>query len=150
MNTDEIKHIISTYFRGNNLLSQRLPQVYILYKSLKKIGEHPKIFMGYLVNHTLMLYYIHYWIELDGEIHDIIGESYNKIAHALSHTAELKQELPINILDTYINMDSIPIEKKRMESYQSCINGTFFEHMASISTPEICEKITTIYNTLIE
>ena len=104
MNVEAIKGEISSYFFNHNMLSQRLPQVYILYKSLQKNGEHPEIVMGYLVNHTLSLYYIHYWIELDGIIHDIISESYNKITYTLHPDAELIRRLSIEILDTYINM----------------------------------------------
>lgn len=143
---NEIKHCITSYFRSNNLLSQRLPQAYILYKSLQNAGKQPILHMGYLVNHQLLLYYIHYWIELDGEIHDIIGESYNT---PLTKEVELKLKLSIHILDTYINMDSSVVENKRISSYDACMRGMFFECLNAMVTPEIYEKIMVIYNKLI-
>lgn len=149
-NVEAIKHEISSYFFNHNMLSQRLPQVYILYKSLQKNGEHPEIVMGYLVNHVLSLYYIHYWIELDGKIHDIISESYNKTAHTLRPYAELIRQLSIKILDTYINMDSIFLEKKRISSFRACLCGQFFKDLYETNTtPEMHHKITMLYDKLI-
>jgi len=148
-NVETIKREISSYFFNHNMLSQRLPQVYILYKSLQKIGEHPKIVMGYLVNHNLSLYYIHYWVELDGNIHDIISESYNKITHTLHPEAELIRRLSIEMLDTYINMDSILLEKKRTSSFNACLNGLFLEDLNETTTSHIHHKITILYDKLI-
>ena len=146
LNVKEIKHCITEYFRSNNLLSQRLPQAYILYKSLQHIGKEPTLFMGYLVNHELMLYYIHYWVELDGEVHDIIGESYNV---QLTKEVELRLKLSIHILDTYINMDSVATEQKRASSYHASMRGMFFESLNAMVTPDIYEKIMVIYNKLV-
>ena len=147
---EKIKHDISSYFFNHNMLSQRLPQVYILYKSLQHNGEQPAIVMGYLVNHKLSLYYIHYWVELDGNIHDIISESYNKITYTLHPEAELIRCLPIEMLDTYINMDSIILEKKRASSFSACMNGMFFENLNETTTPVIYYKIQSLYNNLIK
>jgi hypothetical protein len=146
MEVAEIKHCITTYFRSNNLLSQRLPQAYILYRSLQTSGKEPTLFMGYLVNHDLLLYYIHYWVELDGVVHDIIGESYNM---RLTKEVDLRLNLSIHILDTYINMDSAAIEQKRSTSYHSCMRGMFFEWLSASVNPDVYEKIMAIYNKLI-
>lgn len=146
MDVYEIKHCITTYFRSNNLLSQRLPQAYILYNSLQKDGKNPTLFMGYLVNHDLLLYYIHYWVELDGVVHDIIGESYNM---RLTKEVDLRLELSIHILDNYINMDSPAIENKREASYKACMRGMFFEWLSASVNPDVYEKIMGIYNKLI-
>ena len=148
MNVEAIKGEISSYFFNHNMLSQRLSQVYILYKSLQKNGEHPEIVMGYLVNHTLSLYYIHYWVELDGNIHDIISESYNKITHTLHPDAELIRRLTIEILDTYINMDSFLLEKKRSSSFNACMNERFLEDLNETTTPVIYYQIQSLYNKL--
>jgi hypothetical protein len=145
-NVEEIKHCITYYFRSNNLLSHRLPQAYILYKSLQNIGKSPTLFMGYLVNHDLMLYYIHYWVELDEEVHDIIGESYNV---QLTKEVELRLDLSIQILDTYLNMDSVATEQKRTASYNASMQGMFFESLSAIVSPDIYDKIMVIYNKLI-
>ena len=142
---DEIKHHITSYFRSNNLLSQRLPQAYILYKSLQTIGKQPTLCMGYLINHHILLYYIHYWIELDGQVHDIIGESYNT---QLTSEVELRMNLTIDIIDNYINMDSIAVEKKRHGGYNACMRGMFFESLSATVDPEIYDKIMRIYNLL--
>ena len=144
-NVEEIKHCITNYFRSNNLLSQRLSQAYILYRSLQNIGKEPTLFMGYLVNHDLLLYYIHYWVELDGEAHDIIGESYNV---QLTKEVELRLDLSIHILDTYINMDSVATEQKRAASYHASMRGMFFENLSATVSPDIYEKIMVIYNKL--
>jgi len=146
---EAIKHEISSYFFNHNILSQRLPQVYILYKTLQKNGEHPEIVMGYLVNHKLSLYYIHFWIELDGKMHDIISETYNKITHTLHPEAELIRQLTIEILDTYINMDSILLEKLRITSFRACLCGQFLENLSETTTSEVYYKIQTIYDKLI-
>ena len=146
---EPIKHEISSYFLNHNILSQRLPQVFILYKSLQQNGEQPKIVMGYLVNHVLSLYYIHFWIELDGKIHDIISESYNKITHTLYPDAELIRRLSIEILDTYLNMDSFLTEKKREISFNACMNDRFLEDLNETTSPIIYRKIQTLYNKLI-
>lgn len=148
MNVHEIKHSISTYFAGNNLLSHRLSQVYILYRSLQKNGEQPELTMGHLVNHTLSLYYIHYWIVLDGVIHDIIGESYNKVAYTLNKEVELVTRLSIHVLDTYINMDSLFLEEKRISSFRECINGRFADNLITTTNTSVYDKIMTLYNNL--
>ena len=148
MNLETIKQEISSYFFNHNMLSNRLPQVYILYKALQKIGEAPELVMGYLVNHTLSLYYIHFWVELKGEVQDIISESYNKTTHLLSSEVVLMRDLSIQILDTYINMDSFPIEKKRGDSFHACMNGLFFEDLYKTTTPIIHDKIVILYNKL--
>jgi hypothetical protein len=124
--------------------------VYILHKSLQKNGEHPEIVMGYLVNHVLSLYYIHYWVELDGKIHDIISETYNKITHTLNPEAELIRRLTIEILDTYINMDSFILEKKRVSSFRACLNGLFLEDLKETTTSSIHHKIIVLYDKLIK
>jgi hypothetical protein len=149
MNVETIKHEISSYFSNHNMLSQRLPQVYILYKSLQKNGNQPEIVMGYLVNHTLSLFYIHYWVELNGKIHDIISESYNKTTHTLHPEAELIRQLSIEILDTYLNMDSILLEKKRISSFRACLCGLFLENLNETTNPIIYRKIKTLYDKLI-
>jgi hypothetical protein len=148
MDVQEIKHSISTYFAGHNMLSQRLSQVYILYRSLQKNGEHPELIMGHLVNHTLSLYYIHYWVVLDGNIHDIIGESYNKVAHTLNKEVELVTRLSIHVLDAYINMDSLFLEEKRMSGFRDCVNGKFADNLIKTTTTSVYDKIMTLYNNL--
>jgi hypothetical protein len=147
---EKIKNDISSYFFNHNMLSQRLPQVYILYKSLQYNGEQPEIVMGYLVNHKLSLYYIHYWVELDGNIHDIISESYNKIIYTLHPDAELIRRLSIEMLDTYLNMDSFHIEQKRTSSFSACMNGMFFEDLNKTTTSIIYNQIQLLYNNLIK
>ena len=57
MNVYNIKQTISTYFREKNLSHCKLPQVYILYKELQKIGKEPTLVKGYLVNHYIQNYY---------------------------------------------------------------------------------------------
>ena len=145
MDVNEIKHCITAYFRGNNLLSHRLPQAYILYKSLKTIGKEPTLHMGYLVNHELLLYYIHYWVELDGEIHDIIGESYNI---QLTKEVELRINLSIHLIDNYINMDSVAVETSRISSYDACMAGMFVENLI-LSLMLWLDYIHIIFNILI-
>ena len=149
MNVDEIKSIISTYFNGNNMLSQRLPQVYILYKALQKIGENPKLVMGHLVNHNLSLYYIHFWVEHNNQLHDIISESYNKLVYTLSEKVELITQLPIEVLESYLNMDSITTEKKRDASFNACLNDVFFEDLRLSTSSDVYLKIQKLYNQLI-
>ena len=145
---EEIKTIISTYFCDNNMLSQRLPQVYVLYKALQKIGEEPTIIMGHLVNHTLSLYYIHFWVENKNQQHDIVSETYNKIAYTLSPNVELIKQLPMDVLETYLNMDCLTIEKKREKSYNACLDGLFLEDLQQITTTNIYSKIAELYNQL--
>lgn len=149
MDIDRIKNAITSYFRNNQLLSQRLPQAYILYHALKKNGKHPKLIMGYLVNHHLMVYYLHYWVELDGDVHDIIGESYNKVAYKLSSEVEVREKLSIHMLDNYINMDSSALENKRIKSFTACTNGLFFEDLHATASTETYKKIRAIYDGLV-
>jgi hypothetical protein len=149
MDVSQIKDCITNYFRANNLLSQRLPQAYILFKALQKTGQHPSLIMGFLVNHTLSLYYIHYWVELNDQVHDIVGETYNQIAYKLSSEAEVMHSLSIHILDTYLNMDSVAIEKRRVDSFTKCNNGMFFDDLYEITSPDVYHKIQMIYNKLL-
>ena len=145
---EEIKTIISTYFCNNNMLSQRLPQVYILYKALQKIGEEPTLVMGHLVNHTLSLYYIHFWVENKNQQHDIVSETYNKLVYTLSPYVVLIKQLPVIVLETYLNMDCITIEKKREKSFNACLAGLFLEDLQLTTTPLIYSKISKLYNRL--
>ena len=121
MNVYNIKQIISTYFRENNLTYCKLPQVYILYRALQKIGKDPTIVKGYLVNHFIQNYYISFWITCDGEVHNIIDET---LTYSFDPNVELMETLPINIKTGYLNMDTTEDTSLTNDSFCKCLDGS--------------------------
>ena len=121
MNVYNIKQTISTYFREKNLSHCKLPQVYILYKELQKIGKEPTLVKGYLVNHYIQNYYISFWITCDGEVHNIIDET---LTYSLDPNVELMETLLPDIESTYLNMDNEADTALTNTSFYKCLNGS--------------------------
>jgi len=120
MNVYNIKQTISTYFRANHLSYFKLPQVYILYRALQKIGKEPTLVKGYLVNHFIKIYYISFWIICDGELHNIIDET---LTYSLDSNVELMETLLPYIESNYLNMDTEADTTLTNESFYKCLNG---------------------------
>jgi len=121
MDVYNIKQTISTYFRDHNLSRCKLPQVYILYRELQKIGKEPTLVKGYLVNHFIQNYYISFWIICDGELHNIIDET---LTYSSDPNVELMETLPIHIESSYLNMDNETDTALTNESFNKCLNGS--------------------------
>ena len=102
MDVYNIKQTISTYFRDKHLSHYKLPQAYVLYMALKKIGKEPTLVKGYLINHFIQNYYISFWVVCDGELHNIIDET---LTYSLDQNTELVETLPYEVQSTYLNMD---------------------------------------------
>ena len=122
MNVYNIKQTISAYFRENNLSHCKLPQVYIFYRALQKIGKEPTLVKGYLVNHFIQNYYISFWILCDGELHNIIDET---LTYSLDPKVELMETLPIHVESSYLNMDNEADTYLTNESFDKCLNGSY-------------------------
>ena len=144
MNVELTKYIISTYFRNNNLSLQKLPQVYILYRALQKIGKSPTLVKGYLVNHLIQLYHIYFWIICDGQMHNIIDET---LCYSYDPNIELIDILPEEIEMKYINMDPDPTAVQN--SFNACLNDTFLEHLFQITSTNIYNQIRKCYLDLV-
>jgi len=119
MDVYNIKQTISTYFRDKHLSHHKLPQVYILYLALKKIGKEPILVKGYLVNHFIQNYYITFWVVCDGELHNIIDET---LTYSLDQNTELVETLQTNIQSTYLNMDTAVDTDLMNKSFNECLN----------------------------
>ena len=157
MNITDIKNTISTYFLEHGIQSHRLPQVYILYKSLQTMGHSPKLIMGHLINHDMLVYHIHYWVELDGQTHDIVSETYMRIQgqqqqdrgqqgqQQQQQQQQLVRQLSFDIIDTYVNMYCAGFEQKQSAKYSACLNGRFLDDLKSTCVPIVYSKIKTLY-----
>ena len=136
------KMAISHYFKSFQIKSSCLAQSYILYQFLINKGKNPKIIMGYIVNHPMRLYYGHFWVECDGEIHDIATDTYLLDFDESQHE-EIKQMrrlykcLPGRHVRGYKNIDSIEFERKRDQSYEKCLSGNFLDDVKNTAPTEI-------------
>lgn len=121
MEVYNIKQTISTYFRDKNLSHYKLPQVYILYRALQKIGKEPTLVKGYLVNHFIRNYYISFWLMCDGELHNIIDET---LTYSVDSDVELMETLLPQIESSYLNMDTEEDTLLTNESFDKWLNGS--------------------------
>ena len=154
MNITDIKNTISTYFLEHDIQSHRLPQAYILYKSLQTMGHSSKLIMGHLINHDMLVYHIHYWVELDGQTHDIVSETYMRIQGQQQQDRgqqqgqqqqQLVRQLSFDIIDTYVNMYCAGFEQKQSAKYSACLNGRFLDDLKSTCVPIVYSKIKALY-----
>ena len=125
MDVYNIKQTISTYFRENNLSHYKLPQVYILYRALKKIGKEPILVKGYLVNHFIQNYYISFWILCEGELHNIIDET---LTYSFDPNVELMEILLPDIVSSYLNMNTEEDNAILTNSFHKCRDGSETVH----------------------
>lgn len=130
MDIYNIKQTISTYFRAKHLSRYKLPQAYILYRALQKIGKEPTLVKGYLVNHFIQNYYISFWVMCDGELHNIIDET---LTYSLDQHTELVETLSPDIQLTYLNMDAKVDIELINKKFNECLNGS--EKMNNIINP---------------
>ena len=121
MEVYNIKQTISTYFRDKNLSHYKLPQVYILYRALQKIGKEPTLVKGYLVNHFIRNYYISFWLMCDGELHNVIDET---LTYSVDSDVELMETLLPQIESSYLNMDTEEDTLLTNESFDKWLNGS--------------------------
>jgi hypothetical protein len=148
---DHLKNTISTYFLEHGIQSHRLPQAYILYKSLQKLGHSPKLIMGHLLNHDMLVYHLHYWVELDGQTHDIVSETYVRQCQHQDggqqgqQGQQLVRQLSFDIIDTYVNMYCMGFEQKQSAKYSACLNGRFLDDLKSTCVPIMYSKIKALY-----
>lgn len=147
------KQMISQFFHAFNIKSSCLAQSYILYKFLIFKGKVPKLIMGYIVNHPLRIYYGHFWVECDGETHDIATETY-LLDYPESQHKEIKEGrriykiVPRKVLRHYKNIDSDGFEEKRKQSYDLCMNDQFLDDVRNNATPEMYKLIAIAYDKL--
>lgn len=134
---EHIKNAISTFFRNNNLSLQKLPQVYLLYLALQKIGKEPTLVKGYLVNHLIQVYYISCWVVCDGQVHNIA------LTYPLDCTTELVETLSNEIKCNYLNMDADPTAI--INSFNACINGEFLHDLQKRTSTNIYSQIARFY-----
>lgn len=144
METEEIKSVISTYFRNNNLSLQKLPQVYILYRALQKIGKCPTLVKGYLVNHSIQVYCIYFWVVCDGQLHNIVDET---LTYSFDSTVELVEALPKEIETQYVNMNPDP--STIQNSFNACLESSFLDDLYKTTHTNIYHLIERLYLTFV-
>jgi len=136
-----IKNNISTFFRNNNMLLRKLPQVYILYRALQKIGKEPILVKGYLVNHFVRVYYISFWIVCEDQMHNIVDET---LTYSLDCNTELVETLSLEIEREYLNMDINPSAIEH--SFHEYMQGRFLDDLYKTTPTNIYNKIERFYN----
>ena len=154
-----VKNIVINYFYNNDIWkSSCLAQSYILYKVIYNLTfQHtiPLLVKGYIINHTMKVYYGHFWVEYNGCIHDIATDTYllnyEKDEHAdiKNNMRVLVKTIPDILTHKYKNIDNPFFEPIRNESYLMCMENKFLEDVKEKTSFEIYNKIKFIYDKLI-
>ena len=154
-----VKNIIINYFYNNDIWkSSCLAQSYILYKVIYNLTfQHPipLLVKGYIINHTMKVYYGHFWVEYNGCIHDIATDTYllnyekDKHADIKNNMRVLVKTIPEILTHKYKNIDNPFFEPIRNESYLMCMENKFLEDVKEKASFEIYNKINFIYDKLI-
>jgi hypothetical protein len=157
---DVVKKIIINYFYDNYIdKSSCLAQSYILYKVIYNLTfQHttlPLLVKGYIINHTLKVYYCHFWVEYNDCIYDIATETYlldyeiDKHDEIKNNMRILVKTIPLKLKHKYKNIDNPLFEIIRNESYLMCMENKMLEDVKEKAPLEIYNKIKIIYDKLI-
>ena len=156
---DIVKNIITNYFYNNDIWkSSCLAQSYILYKVIYNLMFHhtiPLLVKGYIINHTMKVYYGHFWVEYNSCIYDISTETYllnyekDKHDEIKNNMRILVKTIPEKLKHKYKNIDNPLFEIIRNESYLMCMENKFLEDVKEKAPFEIYNKIKFIYDKLI-
>jgi len=155
-----VKNIIIKYFYSNNIgMSSCLAQSYILYKVIHNLTfQHtilPVLVKGYIINHTMKIYYGHFWVEYNGCIYDIATETYllhyeiDKHDEIKNNMRILVKTIPEKLKHEYENIDDSTFEIIRNESYLMCMENKMLEDVKEKAPLEVYKKIKFIYDKLI-
>jgi hypothetical protein len=157
---DVVKNIISSYFYNNNIeKSSCLAQSYILYKVIYDLTLQqttlPLLVKGYIINHTLKVYYGHFWVEYNDCIYDIGTQTY-LLDYKIDKHDEIKKKMrvlvktiPEKLKHEYKNIDNPNFEIIRNESYLRCMENKMLEDVKEKTPSEIYHKIKCIHDKLI-
>jgi hypothetical protein len=153
-----VKNIIINYFYNNDIgKSSCLAQSYILYKFIYNLTfQHttlPLLVKGYIINHTMKVYYGHFWVEYNDCIYDIATETY-LLDYEIDKHNEIKNNMRILVKTIpeklkYKNIDNPLFEIIRDESYLMCMENKMLEDVKEKAPLEIYNKIKIIYDKLI-
>ncbi len=157
---DVVKNIIINYFYNNNIgKSSCLAQSYILYKVIYNLTfQHttlPSLVKGYIINHTMKVYYGHFWVEYNNIVYDIATETYlldyeiDKHNEIKNNMRILVKTIPEELKYKYTNLDDPLFEIIRNESYLMCMENKMLEDVKAKAPLEIYNKIKFIYDKLI-
>jgi hypothetical protein len=132
-----------------------LLKAYCLYQYLKKQGCDVQLVRGYMVDILYNDYYTYYWVEYDGEIHDISTEvellKYPKIDHdTIQRYRKLYKILPPIILNVYRNRDdpSDHMKMVRNNLYSASLRGELLEYLKNYVSNETYVMFQYIYKML--
>ncbi len=155
-----VKNIIINYFYNNDIeKSSCLAQSYILYKVISNLTfQHttlPLLVKGYIINHTMKVYYGHFWVEYNDCIYDISTETYlldyeiDKHDVIKNNMRILVKTIPEKLKHKYKNKDHPLFEIIRNESYSMCLENKMLEDVKEKAPLEIYNKIKFICDKLI-
>jgi len=169
------KKLISDHFYTNQIRSSCLAQSYILYKFMMKLGLRtggmspfavrpsvsgalPELIKGYIIAPMFKTYYGHFWVELDGVVHDVASDTYLRdfkgtpnLDDMLKLTRVISKEVPKEVKDEYNCADDSVIdgfEEKRDRCYKLCLEGRFLEDLKKNVSPSVFCKIKEIHDYL--
>ena len=154
------KKLISDHFYTNQIRSSCLAQSYILYKFMMKLGLRtgsalPELIKGYIIAPMFKTYYGHFWVELDGVVHDVASDTYlrdfkgtQNLDDMLKLTRVISKELPKEVKDEYNCADDDGFEEKRDRCYKLCLEGRFLEDLKKNVSPSVFCKIKEIHDCL--
>lgn len=142
--------LIIDYFVKHKIVKSSLPQSFILYKYLKKIGLKPEIIQGYRVHIPLKTYVSHFWVKCNNINYDLMTTT-NILCYDIENFEQFCNEM-VNIetkpLTDFTCRDDDGFDELRSEAFKHCLSGQFFEKLRLNTTNDVYEKIKFLYSRL--